>query len=86
MAQAIASVRENMETLANRIMREGDSYLEFMVHSSELMPGGSPYFKTPDDLERLYTILDSFFCKIKEKGFSGCSVSAYAQYIRNTLL
>ena len=29
-------------------------YVEFMLHSSELMPGGSPTFRTAADIEQLY--------------------------------
>lgn len=36
-------------------------YLEFMIHSSEFMPGGSPYFPAADDVERLYVSLRALF-------------------------
>lgn len=43
---------------------------EFMMHSSELMPGGSPYFETKEDIEKLYERLDEFFAfaSISHKG------------------
>src|SRR5882724_5998029 len=37
---------------------EGADYMEFMLHSSELMPGGSPTFRTASDIERLYESLE----------------------------
>jgi hypothetical protein len=35
--------------------------VEFMVHSSELMPGGSPRFRTAAAIERLYASLEVLF-------------------------
>ena len=35
--------------------------VEFLVHSSELMPGGSPRFRTATAVERLYTSLEVLF-------------------------
>ena len=32
-----------------------------MIHSSELMPGGSPNFPTERSIERLYETLESLF-------------------------
>ncbi len=37
------------------------SHLEFMVHSSELMPGGHPALATGEDIERLYEALEMLF-------------------------
>ncbi len=36
-------------------------YVEFTLHSSELMPGGSPTFRTAHDVERLYANLEMLF-------------------------
>jgi hypothetical protein len=35
-----------------------------MLHSSELMPGGSPTFRTDSDIERLYEYLEALFEKL----------------------
>jgi len=37
------------------------AHMEFMLHSSELMPGGSPTFRTESDIERLYEYLHRLF-------------------------
>lgn len=39
----------------------GAQCVEFMVHSSELMPGGSPRFRTAAAVERLYANLEVLF-------------------------
>ncbi len=40
---------------------EAVAHLEFMLHSSELMPGGSPAFKDASEIERLYEHLEMLF-------------------------
>ncbi|HEX9397076.1 MAG TPA: deacetylase [Burkholderiales bacterium] len=39
----------------------GASHLEFTLHSSELMPGGSPSFRNAYQIERLYERLETLF-------------------------
>ncbi len=60
---------EKLLYTSQRVLKEGSLYLEFMVHSSELMPGGSPYFKTDDDVEELYYILNNYFSYIADNDF-----------------
>jgi len=47
-------------------------YLMFMIHSSELMPGGSPNFKTEESIEKLYTDLEILFetLAVSYKGYT----------------
>lgn len=40
---------------------EGATHMEFMLHSSELMPGGSPTFRSAADIDRLYGHLEILF-------------------------
>jgi hypothetical protein len=40
---------------------QGWPYVEFMLHSSELMPGGSPTFRTAVAIEKLYDDLEALF-------------------------
>lgn len=41
-------------------------YVEFMMHSSELMPGGSPYFPSVESVEKLYRDLNELFSQAAE--------------------
>lgn len=50
-----------MLELARRARDERPPHLEFMLHSSELMPGGSPSFQSGADIERLYASLEILF-------------------------
>lgn len=52
---------EAMRDVARNAGAEGAGFLEFMLHSSELMPGGSPHFRTALDIERLYESLENLF-------------------------
>jgi len=40
---------------------QGAAHVEFSLHSSELMPGGSPKFRNAADVERLYECLEILF-------------------------
>ena len=50
-----------MLQVARAARAEGVAHLEFMLHSSELMPGGSPAFKDASEIERLYEHLEMLF-------------------------
>jgi hypothetical protein len=50
-----------MLQLARGAATEGPAHIEFMLHSSELMPGGSPSFRTASDIDRLYEHLEILF-------------------------
>jgi hypothetical protein len=51
-------------------------YVEFMTHSSELMPGGSPYFPTVESIEKLYRDLNELFSQAA-KHFCGSTLSEF---------
>lgn len=56
-----------------------DKYLEFMIHSSELMPGGSPYFKNESDIDNLYLILQQYFKNLTDMGVTGTTLANYVE-------
>lgn len=53
--------RADMLRLVEQGRVDGRAHLEFMIHSSELMAGGSPRFRTDDDVERLYEDMEAVF-------------------------
>lgn len=63
---------------------EHRKYLEFMIHSSELMPGGSPYFTTERSIEEHYKTLELFFEHLTIN-YEGISLYDYALQIKNDL-
>lgn len=59
--------------------------LEFIIHSSELMPGGSPTFCDNDSIEKLYDDLGRLFGKIA-MDYSGVGLEEYAKKCMETML
>lgn len=64
-----------------RVLRQAGElalgYVEFMLHSSELMPGGSPVFPDAAGIERLYADLHAVFAAARD-GFTPCTLSEFA--------
>lgn len=56
-----------------------EPYIEFMLHSSELMPGGSPTFVRKGQIEKLYDDLDILFSRLRQYGFCGIGLSDFAK-------
>lgn len=63
--------------LLDEVQRQGRSYAQLILHSSELMPGGSPYFPRPEDVEALYRDLDALFAYARRR-FSGATLAEFA--------
>ena len=70
-----------MQRLLIEILREGRPYAEFMLHSSELMPGGSPTFRTEASIEALYGDLEELFAGVSE-AFVGETLREFGQRYR----
>lgn len=51
----------HMLRIVHQAVRHGRVHLEFMIHSSELMPEGSPLFPSREHIERLYRQLEVLF-------------------------
>lgn len=73
--------RKNLEEMLQLIEWYKNSdfdYLMFMLHSSEMMPGGSPTFLTEGGIEILYNHLDIIFSTIAND-FEGIGLDEYAK-------
>jgi hypothetical protein len=70
----------DMLMLIDVIQKSESNYLMFMLHSSELMPGGSPSFRTKDAIEQLYRDLTIIFEKIS-KNFTSITLKDYLDII-----
>jgi hypothetical protein len=53
-----------MRAAARQAREEGAGHIEFMLHSSELMPGGSPFFRDAAAIERLYEDMETLFAEL----------------------
>ncbi len=52
---------EDAKSLASSFVARGVPTLNMLFHSSELVPGGSPYNKTGDDVDRFFGRLEQIF-------------------------
>ncbi|WP_338515108.1 deacetylase [Erwinia aphidicola] len=68
-----------MIDVAEKTLADGSDYVEFMLHSSEFMPGGSPTFKTESDIAILYNDLEQLFAYLSSRT-KGMTLSEYYQY------
>lgn len=76
----------SMKAILNQCKAEGRSYVEFMTHSSELMPGGCSRFPDQSSVDRLYDELEDVFSYAKRLGFIGMTLSEYRQlYLQGNL-
>ena len=64
---------------------EKDGYIEFMIHSSEFMPGGSPKFKKKWQITKLFMDLEVIFEELKKAGYIGISLSDYGEKIQDSI-
>ena len=67
--------------MLNKI-KQGCDYVMLIIHSSELMPGGSPIFKTEKDIENLYCHLQDIFTIGKESFQAGTLCDYYDYFIK----
>lgn len=68
--------RDSMLTILHLACKEQWPCVEFILHSSELMPGGSPTFQTQDGIEALYDDLEALLSKAAEQ-FRGETLSEF---------
>jgi hypothetical protein len=59
--------------IVRRAVEDGRDYVQFTLHSSEFMPGGSPRFRDGPEIERLYRHLESLF-SFASRWFKGASL------------
>ncbi len=67
-----------MQRLIDACVAERRDYVEFMLHSSELMPGGSPTFPTEELIEALYRDMDALFAHARPH-FEGETLAGFAR-------
>lgn len=72
--------RQGMLDMVGQAIREDWPYLEFMLHSSEFMPGGSPTFRTAAAIDALYEDMTVLF-EAAAGGFTGRTLSEYGMEV-----
>lgn len=76
---AISQLSEMKWLIDSNMKNPKINYVEFMVHSSELMPEGSPYFQTKDSIEELYKIMEELFEYVYNRGYTGVTLDQYCK-------
>lgn len=71
---------KEMLWLIDKCSKSESDYLMFMIHSSELMAGGSPTFTTNESIEILYDHLNIIFEQIS-KNYTSCTLKEYSSNI-----
>jgi hypothetical protein len=66
--------------VVNDVAAQRREYLQFTLHSSEFMPGGSRTFRTEREIERLYEHLETLFERVSRR-FVGATLSGFAQQV-----
>jgi hypothetical protein len=65
-----------LQTIVERVLAERLGHAEFMLHSSELMPGGSPTFPDAASIEKLYEDIEALFRGLRGR-FRGQTLSEF---------
>ncbi len=69
------NVKSMLRTIDKKI-NDNASYIQFMLHSSELMPGGCARFKDEKSIEKLYTDLEALFYSLSKR-CNGMTLTEY---------
>lgn len=69
---------QQMIHVAEKTLVTGSDYVEFMLHSSEFMPDGSPTFKDEADIDSLYADLEQLFSWLQSRTV-GMTLAEYAE-------
>lgn len=71
------SLKSVIHLLKNLDKEKETDYIEYMMHSSEMMPAGSPYFKNDQSIEELYSNLRKTFMVVRDMGYKGITLNNY---------
>ena len=66
------------EALHRAAQRNRLDVLEFMIHSSELMPGGSPLVRTEEHAEAVLEKMSAMLEYFRDRGVTGCTLEEIA--------
>ncbi len=69
---------ERLRRVAALARAAGTPVLNMTLHSSELMPGGSPYNRTAASIEDLFQRLETFLAAMRADGLEGLTLDAAA--------
>jgi len=68
---------ETLKMVADYVIERCMPVLQLTFHSSELLPGGSPYFKDEASVELLFDRIRQIFVHVRNRGVKSSSLSDY---------
>ncbi|WP_130471370.1 deacetylase [Candidatus Magnetaquicoccus inordinatus] len=71
----------SMRTILDEILARREPYAELMLHSSELMPDGSPTFRTARQIDALYDDLEQLFAVAADR-FIGRTLAGFYSHVQ----
>ena len=74
---------KEMKGILDNARKYNLNYVEFMIHSSEFMPGGSPYFKDEKSVEKLYKDLEDLMIYAQKQNFIGMTMKEFYNQINS---
>lgn len=74
----------NLNQMKYVVNNSTSEYIMFMLHSSELMPGGSPTFRDDASIEKLYSDILNLF-KLVKNNYEGCTLREFEQLKREKI-
>lgn len=74
---------KGLKKVVRECYKSSCDYAMFMIHSSELMPNGSPSFVSEEDIENLYICIEDVFKYAKKLGFEGISLRDFTEIKKN---
>ena len=83
----LRSKPDNLKEMKKAVLKSekaGLEFVEYMLHSSEFMPGGSPGFPTAESVDNLYCNLEALFVWLQARGYQGITLSDYARKLELT--
>ena len=73
------SRRDDMFALGRRVLDGEAPTANIIFHSSELMPGGSPYNQTDADVDHFYDELEALLAFLTEGGATGATFASFRE-------
>ncbi|MDD4994884.1 MAG: hypothetical protein PHW53_00185 [Patescibacteria group bacterium] len=70
---------DEIRSVLEALLRQNFPVAVFMVHSSELMIGGSPYVKNEQELEHFYDLFEKMLIFSKKKSIISSTLKEYAK-------
>ncbi len=73
-------IRPNIDNLnemkyaLDHVIRANEEYAEFMIHSSELMPGSGPKHSSEVEIKKMFETIEKFFVYAKSRQFQGSTI------------